>query len=87
MSIALPLGLPARQILLAEGIDVLDPGQLRSRGRRVLRLCLVNLMPNKAVTEAQFARLLGAASIPVELNLCLPDGYRSRSTPTIAPFA
>src|SRR6516225_9087311 len=81
MSIALPAGLPARPTLLAEGIEVLDRDQVRSWGRRPLRLCLVNLMPNKAVTETQVARLLGATSIPVELTLCLPDGYRSKSTP------
>jgi homoserine O-succinyltransferase/O-acetyltransferase len=81
MSIALPAGLPAHRTLLAEGVDVLDRDQLRSWGRRPLRLCLVNLMPNKAVTETQIARLIGGTSIPVELTLCLPDGYRSRSTP------
>jgi len=82
MSILLPAGLPARRALLAEGVEVLeDRDQLRAWGRRPLRLCLVNLMPNKAVTETQIARLLGGTSIPVELTLCLPDGYRSRSTP------
>ena len=81
MSIALPAGLPARRVLLAEGVEVLDREQLRSWGRRPLRLCLVNLMPNKALTETQIARLLGGTSIPVELTLCVPDGYRSKSTP------
>jgi homoserine O-succinyltransferase len=81
MSIALPTGLPARRMLRAEGIEVLDRDQLRAWGRRPLRLCLVNLMPNKALTEMQIARLLGGTSIPVELTLCLPDGYRSKSTP------
>ena len=81
MSISLPAALPARRTLLAEGVEVLDRDQLRAWGRRPLRVCLVNLMPNKPVTETQIARLLGATSIPVELTLCLPDGYRSRSTP------
>jgi homoserine O-succinyltransferase len=81
MPIALPEGLPARRTLLAEGIDVLDGEELRCRGVHPLRLCLVNLMPNKAVTESQIARLLGGTSIPVELTLCLPNGYRSKSTP------
>jgi homoserine O-succinyltransferase/O-acetyltransferase len=81
MPIALPSGLPARQTLLAEGIEVLDRDQLRAWGRRPLRLCLVNLMPGKAATETQIARLLGATSIPVEVTLCLPEGYRSKSTP------
>jgi len=81
MSIALPAGLPARRTLLAEGVEVLDPDQLQSWGRRPLRVCLVNLMPNKPATETQIARLLGATSIPVALTLCLPDSYRPKSTP------
>ena len=81
MSISLPAALPARRTLLAEGVEVLDRDQLRAWGRRPLRVCLVNLMPNKPVTETQIARLLGATSIPIELTLCLPDGYRSRSMP------
>jgi homoserine O-succinyltransferase/O-acetyltransferase len=81
MPIALPADLPARWTLLAEGVEVLDGDQLHAWGRRPLRLCLINLMPAKAVTETQIARLLGATTIPVELTLCLPDGYSSRSTP------
>lgn len=77
MSIALPPGLPARRILMAEGIDVVSGNELR----RPLRVCLVNLMPNKAVTETQIARLLGATPLSVELTLCVPDSYRSTKTP------
>src|SRR5262245_7585696 len=81
MSIVHPAGLPARATLSAEGIDILSERVLEARGQRPLRVCLVNLMPNKAVTETQIARLLGATPIPVELTLALPEGYRSRSTP------
>ncbi len=81
MPIALPSGLPARQALLAEGLEVLDSEALRSWGRRPLRVCLVNLMPGKAATELQIARLLAATPIPVELVLSLPDGYLPKSTP------
>jgi homoserine O-succinyltransferase len=38
-------------------------------------------MPNKITTETQIARLLGATPIPVELTLCIPDTYRSKTTP------
>jgi len=88
MSIALPRGLPAWRTLVAEGVDVLSGDELRRSGRRPLRLCLVNLMPNKIVTETQIARLLGATAIPVELTLCVPDSYRSKTTPAdhIASF-
>lgn len=81
MSIALPYGLPAAETLRAEGIEVRRPEEARRWGRRPLRICLVNLMPTKAETETQFARLLGGTSSPVELTLMLPDGYRPRHTP------
>src|SRR4029453_2181786 len=81
MSIALPRGLPARRTLVAEGVEVLSGNELRRWGRRPLRLCLVNLMPNKIVTETQIARLLGATSMMVELTLCVPDSYRSKTAP------
>lgn len=88
MSIALPKGLPAWRTLVAEGVDVRSGDDLRRSGRRPLRLCLVNLMPAKIVTETQIARLLGATAIPVELILCVPDSYRSKTAPAdhIASF-
>ena len=88
MSIALPVGLPARATLAAEGVEVLTGNEWRGRGGRPLRICLVNLMPNKTATETQICRLLGATSIPVALTLCVPDSYRSKTTPAshIASF-
>jgi len=80
LPISLPAGLPAGKTLRAEGLDVLDENDLRSWGRRPLRVCLVNLMPNKPATEVQIARLLAATPVPVELSLCLPDGYSPKST-------
>lgn len=81
MSIALPIGLPARETLAAERVEVRTKDELRRRPGRPLRICLVNLMPNKIVTEAQFCRLLGGTSIPVDVTLCVPDSYRSKTTP------
>jgi homoserine O-succinyltransferase len=88
LSIALPIGLPARSILAAEGVEVLTGDELHRRGGRPLRICLMNLMPNKLVTETQICRLLGATSIPVAVTLCLPDSYRAKTTPAshIASF-
>ncbi len=80
MPISLPTGLPAHNLLKAEGLVVLEEGTLSSWGRRPLRVCLVNLMPNKPATEAQIGRLLAGTPIPVELSLALPDGYRPKST-------
>jgi homoserine O-succinyltransferase len=88
MPIALPRGLPAWRTLVGEGIDVCRADDLHRPGGRPLRICLVNLMPTKVVTETQIARLLGATPTPVELVLCLPDSYRSKTAPAehIAAF-
>ena len=69
------------ETLAAEGIEVLTKDELRRRPGRPLRICLVNLMPNKIVTETQIARLLGGTSIAVDVTLCVPDAYRSKTTP------
>jgi homoserine O-succinyltransferase len=81
LPISLPNGLPARKALAAEGVDVLTGDELHRGSGRPLRICLVNLMPKKIATETQICRLLGATTIPVAVTLCVPDSYRSRSTP------
>lgn len=81
MPIALPDGLPARETLLAEGVEVVSAAALRRHGPQPLRIGLVNLMPDKIATETQFARLLGASAVPVELVLSVPDSYRTNSAP------
>jgi homoserine O-succinyltransferase len=81
LSIALPSRLPARTTLAAEGIEILAGDELDRRGRRPLRICLVNLMPNKIATETQICRLLGATPLPVAVTLCVPDSYRSKTAP------
>lgn len=85
MPIILPEGLPAAARLRAEGISVAEvPGGRGGRDPvadpRPLRILLLNLMPTKAQTETQLARLLGGAGLPVALTLAVPDGYRSRTT-------
>jgi homoserine O-succinyltransferase len=81
LPISLPISLPAAAALAAEGVAVVGGAALRRDGARPLRICLVNLMPKKTATETQIGRLLGATAIPVEVTLCVPDCYQSRSTP------
>jgi homoserine O-succinyltransferase/O-acetyltransferase len=81
LPISLPNGLPVATALAADGVAVVSGAALHSGGMRPLRICLVNLMPKKTATETQICRLLGATAIPVEVTLCVPDCYQSRSTP------
>ena len=47
----------------------ISPPAACSKDIRPLRMGLLNLMPNKIVTEVQFARLIGATPLQVELVL------------------
>src|ERR1051325_6556273 len=77
MSILLPEGLPARDLLKAEGAVLLEPGV----ARRPLRIALLNLMPEKIKTENQLARMLGGGPLDVELTLLRTASYQSKNTP------
>jgi homoserine O-succinyltransferase len=48
---------------------------------RALRIGLLNLMPNKIRTETQFARLIGATPLQVELSLIKITNHKSKNTP------
>ncbi len=47
-----------------------------------MRIGLLNLMPNKIKTETQFARLLGATPLQVELTLVKMTNHVARNTPS-----
>lgn len=78
MPIQLPVELPAAAVLRAEGIEVRHE---RRPDRSPVRIGLLNLMPDKARTETQFARLLGRSHREVELLLIQPATHRCRTTP------
>jgi homoserine O-succinyltransferase len=48
---------------------------------RPLHIGLLNLMPNKIKTETQFARLIGATPLQVELTLVKITGHTPKNTP------
>jgi len=47
---------------------------------RPLRIGLLNLMPKKIQTETQFARLIGATPLQIELSLIRMSEHRTRNT-------
>ncbi len=82
MPIKIPDNLPARAILDAEGVMVMGETDAIRQDIRPLRVGLLNLMPNKARTETQFARLLGASPLQVELTLIKITNHVPRNTPS-----
>ena len=69
MPIRVPNDLPARRTLESEGVMVMTEASAARQDIRPLRIGLLNLMPNKIKTETQFARLIGATPLQVELSL------------------
>ena len=80
MPIRIPDQLPARNVLVREGVAVMDEQTALRQDIRPLQIGLLNLMPNKIRTETQFARLLGASPLQVELTLVRIGNHRARNT-------
>ena len=80
MPIKIPDDLPAFTTLQNEGVMVMRETDAIRQDVRPLRIGLLNLMPNKIRTETQFARLLGASPLQVELTLIKMTGHVARNT-------
>lgn len=80
MPIRIPDGLPARETLVREGVQVLDESIATRQDIRPMQIGLLNLMPNKIETEAQIARLVGATPLQVELTLVRIGSHVARNT-------
>ena len=81
MPIKIPDHLPARAALEAEGVMVMRETDAVRQDIRPLRIALLNLMPDKPRTETQFARLLAASPLQIELSLVQMTGRATRHTP------
>jgi homoserine O-succinyltransferase/O-acetyltransferase len=81
MPIRIPNKLPAKRILEKEGVSVMTEATANRQDIRPLRIGLLNLMPNKIKTETQFARLVGASPLQVELSLIKITNHTPKNTP------
>lgn len=72
MPIKVPAGLPALQAVIDEGnaVEILEAPTAHT-----LRVALLNIMPMKETTEADFIRLLAATGKEVELTLMKLDTH------------
>ena len=80
MPIKIHDNLPARKALLRESVDVIDSTSAEKQDIRPLKFLLLNLMPHKLQTEVQFARILGASPLQIELTLMTTDTYAPKNT-------
>jgi len=80
MPITLPRTLPAFDVLSREGVMVMGAEAAARQDIRPLRIGLLNLMPKKIQTETQFARLIGATPLQIELHLIRMTSHAPRNT-------
>jgi homoserine O-succinyltransferase/O-acetyltransferase len=80
MPIRIPDRLPAKDVLLREGVSVMDQSVAVRQDIRPLKIGLLNLMPDKISTETQFARLVGATPLQVDLTLVRIGSHQAKNT-------
>lgn len=80
MPIKIPSDLPAYNVLQREGVMVMAEDAALRQDIRPLQIALLNLMPMKITTETQFARLIGAGPLQIELTLIRMSDHQSRNT-------
>ncbi|MCR4961981.1 MAG: homoserine O-succinyltransferase [Lachnospiraceae bacterium] len=78
MPIKIQRDLPARDILEGENIFVMDEFRAMHQDIRPLNVVILNLMPNKEVTETQLLRKLSNSPLQVNVELLQTQSY----TPT-----
>lgn len=81
MPIIVPQNLPARDVLEKENIFVMNESRAMHQDIRPLRIAIVNLMPNKSLTETQLLRMLSNFPLQIEIDLIYTETYKSKNTP------
>ncbi len=80
MPVKIPNNLPATEILTDENIFVMTEERAATQDIRPLKIAILNLMPNKIVTETQLLRLLGNTSLQIEVSFLYTASYQSKNT-------
>ena len=80
MPIKIPTDLPAFDVLTRDGVMVMGEDQASRQDIRPLRIGLLNLMPKKIQTENQFARLIGATPLQIDLSLIRMSEHQTKNT-------
>lgn len=80
MPIRLPSTLPAYDVLTREGVMVMSEDAAKQQDIRPQKIGLLNLMPKKIQTENQFARLIGATPLQIDLHLIRMSEHATKNT-------
>ncbi|HJW73947.1 MAG TPA: homoserine O-succinyltransferase [Geothrix sp.] len=82
MPVKIPASLPARGVLEAENVFLIEEHRALHQDIRPLRIAILNLMPTKIATETQLLRLLGNTPLQVEVSLLHMASHDSKNTPS-----
>lgn len=80
MPINIPDNLPAAEILSNENIFAMQEGRAFHQDIRPLSIVILNLMPNKIITETQILRLLSNSPLQVDVTLLYPETHSFKNT-------
>ena len=80
MPVTVPSSLPARSVLEAENVFLMDEQRALHQDIRPLRIAILNLMPTKVATETQLLRLLGNTPLQVEVTLLHMASHSAKNT-------
>lgn len=81
MPVILPGDLPATKVLQDENIFVMRHERAMAQDIRPLEILIINLMPDKIVTETQLARMLANSPLQVKLSFLRTGTHTSTHTP------
>ncbi|MCQ2504478.1 MAG: homoserine O-succinyltransferase [Saccharofermentans sp.] len=80
MPIRIANNLPARAVLEKERVFVMEETRALSQEIRPIRIAILNLMPNKSVTETQLLRALSNTPLQVDIDLMRVASHVSTHT-------
>jgi homoserine O-succinyltransferase/O-acetyltransferase len=80
MPVKIPESLPARGVLEAENVFLIEEYRALHQDIRPLRIAILNLMPTKVATETQLLRLLGNSPLQVEVTLLHMASHTAKNT-------
>lgn len=79
MPIKVVQGLPVADILVAEGVNVIQEQRALNQDIRPLKILILNLMPKKETTETQLLRLIGGTPLQIEVDFLHTASYQSKN--------
>ncbi len=79
MPLIIPDKLPAADLLNKENIFIMHDVIAVKQDIRPLKILMINLMPDKATTETQIARVLANSPLQVELTLVRMESHEAKN--------